>query len=150
MNDKITSTPEEILGAEFWTQPEGLLDPEFSLMASLLASAFKDERRAQGPLTVEDIVLIERFSFCYSFLRQREARIEDSMADRTRREMNKDIIDLLIMMKKLWTAEDKENAQDVILRRVQKAVSEAVKDMPPAEGRRVQALLADSFQSSGL
>lgn len=142
---------EDILGAEFWTQPAGVLSETFSFMCAQLASVLRDERRHLGEIPVADIVLIERFSFGYAFLRQREASIEDNaMTDRTRREMNKDIIEMLLMLKKSWHAEDKDSAQDTILKKVNKAILNAVKDMPDAEGRRLQSILAESFAAEQL
>lgn len=149
MSDNLNQTPEEALGTEFWAQPEDVLSPEYGLIYAQVISILRREHDARGGSAV-DLLLIERMAFMYSYLRMREAFTEDAMTDRTRREMNKDWIDLAANMRKMWSAEDKDSTADKILQKVDKAVQVALKDLAADEGRKVQKALAEAFENSGL
>lgn len=143
----MTTAIEETLGQEFWTQPENVLSEVFNLMYSQSIQVLREEIRERNGGVV-DYMLIERMAFIYAFMRQREAA--GDIADRNRREMLKDWLELAIQMKKLWSAEDRDNMADILLRKVNKAVFEAVKDLPTNQGAQVQHALAESFANQGL
>lgn len=141
------ATTEETLGAEFWVQPDTALDETFRLMYSQLLQVFREEVRERDGGAL-DYMIVERLAFMYVFLRMREA--DSEMTDRNRRELQKDWLELATSMKKLWTAEDKENASENLLKKVNKAVLEVVKDLPANQSIQIQQALAESFASQGL
>lgn len=143
------ATPEAILGDQFWAQPETALTEEFSFIYAQVLAVFRDEVRERSGAAI-DLLLVERMAFMYAYLRQREAEPRANLSDRTRREMNKDWLDLATSMKKMWVAEDKDNTAEVVLKKVDKAIFNAVKDLPEAQGRNVQEALAHSLEAVGL
>lgn len=141
------TTTEETLGQEFWTQPDGVLNEVFNLMYSQSLQVLREEVRERKGSGV-DYMIVERLAFMYAYLRQRES--EGDMTDRNRREMLKDWLELATSMKKLWTAEDKDNQSENLLKKVNKAILDAVKDMPAGQSVELQRALAESFASQGL
>lgn len=154
MANSLDQTAEEILGEEFWTQPDGVLSTEFNLIYAQVLSVLREEVRSRGGSSI-DFLIVERMAFSYAYLRFRETQSADAengnaITDRTRREMNKDWLDLATSMKKMWNSEDKENLGEAILKKVNKAIFEAVKELPEAQAREIQGRLAESFGSVGL
>lgn len=147
----MTATPEETLGQEFWTQPETLFggNEVFSLMYSTVLAVFREENRQRNGSAI-DLLVAERIASMYVYLRFREADVDTPMTDRTRREMNKDVLDLLTQMKKLWLSEDRDNAAEAVMKKANGAILNALKDMPESEARAIQRALAESFEASGL
>jgi predicted transcriptional regulator len=146
---ELVPTPEETLGDEFWTQPDTALTEEFRFIYAQVLGVFRAEVRERGGSAI-DFLLVERMAFMYAYLRQREAEPRANLADRTRREMNKDWIDLASNMKKMWNAEDKDSTAEVVLKKVDKAIFNAIKDLPERQGRAVQEALAQSLEAVGL
>lgn len=143
----MTTDVESTLGQEFWTQPEGVLNEVFNLMYSQSLQVLREEVRERGGSGV-DYMLVERMAFMYAYLRQRET--DRDMTDRNRREMLKDWLELATSMKKLWHTEDKDNQSENLLKKVNKAVLDAVKSMPAGQSADVQRALMESFASQGL
>lgn len=148
MTDRLEQTADEQLGQEFWHQPQGSFSelPEYDFIYSQVVATLRNERGIQA--TAIDLLLIERLAKMYAYLRMREA-FED-MADRTRREMNKDWLDLALQLKKLWIADDKGEGGEKLLQRVNFAVKAAFEDMPPAYKERAYNKLMESFDRVGL
>lgn len=140
---------EETLGVEFWTQPENMFggNEVFSLMYATVLQVFRDENRTRSGSAI-DLLIAERIAAMYVYLRYRESN--DDLVDRTRREFNKDVLDLLTLMKKLWLTEDKGNEAEVILKKVNTAVSSVLRDMPESQARNLQRDLAESLAAQGL
>lgn len=151
MTEETNQTVDEKLGQEFWTQPEGALSEPMQLIYGNLVAAFREEI-ALNHGTIVDLMVAERASWMYSFMREREAGRNgmSPLNDRNRREMNKDLIDLLLTMKKLWSADAKEDAAERVLAKVNKAIFSVIKDLPESDGRKLQSELADAFEANGL
>lgn len=148
--ENLDQTPEEVLGTEFWSQPEDVLvDPTYNLIYSQVMSVLRTEHTQRGG-SVIDLLLIERMAFMYAYLRMREANIEGAMTDRTRREMNKDWLDLATAMKKLWNTEDNSDAEVKILQKVDKAINSALTDFAEPEARKIKESLYESFEAHKL
>lgn len=152
MADELSQSIEERLGQEFWTQPQETLSEAMQLIYSNLVAIFRDEISQRGGELV-DLMLAERAAFIYSFIREREAEtgpVRGLLNDRNRREMNKDLIDLLLTMKKLWSSEAKEGASEKVLAKVNKAIFSVIKELPESDGRKLQSELANAFEANGL
>lgn len=150
MAERLDQTPQESLGSEFWVQPDDAWagDPHYSFIYSQVVNVLLAER---GSLASGlDLMLIERLAKMYSYLRMREA-FED-MTDRTRRELNKDWIELAVSLKKLWAADDRGEGTgaEKLLTKVNVAIKNAIKDLPPGAGQRAYAAIVDSFEREGL
>ncbi len=143
-----TSEREEVLGNEFWSQPDALR-PEFSFIYIQFCQALREEVRERGGSALE-YAIVERLAFSYAYLRQRESDGMEEFSDRNRREMNKDFLETTMALRKMWGVEDTKNATESVLRKVNKAIADAMKDMPLEEAQQLQGLLANSFEASGL
>lgn len=143
------SEKEEALGAEFWVQPVDALTPTFGFMYAQALAALRLEVRERSGSVIE-FMLIERIAFMYAYLRQRESDSENDMTDRTRREMNKDWLEISMTLRKMWGSEDNKNAEEVILRKVNKAIFEATKELPADQAKELQNALAGGFEAVGL
>ena len=138
------------LGDEFWRQPQEALDETFNFMYSQAIAILRTEVRERGG-SLTDFMLAERIAFLYAYLRQRESGIGDGdFSDRTRREMNKDWRELATSMKKLWNGEDNANRAEIVLKKVNTAIQEAMKDMPVTQAAALSSALTDSFEKQGL
>ena len=144
-------TAEDVLGTEFWVQPEDTLSPPFNLMYVQLSQVLRDEWRTRNG-SVLDLPVIERMAYMYAYLRQRESGLRDDIpTDRTRREMNKDWIELAVAMKKMWASEDKDGGgRELVLKRVNEAVASALDGLPKERAAEVKRALAISFESHGV
>lgn len=141
-------TAEERIGNEFWTQPEtALRDAAMQLIYSNLISVFREEIRENGGGIV-DLMIAERASFMYAYNRERE--MSPNWSDRSRREMNKDLIDLLLTIKKLWATDAKNDAADRALAKAQKAIVSVLNEMPEEVGKKLQREFADAFEQHGI
>lgn len=144
---------EETLGEEFFTQPQNVItNTAIQLMYSNLVQVFKEEITERGG-SVLDIMLGERAAFLYAYQRNLESDPESwerSAPARTRREMTKDLIDLLTNIKKLWMSEDRNDGGERVLAKVNKAIFDAIKEMPEEQGKALQRDLAASFEANGL
>jgi predicted transcriptional regulator len=146
---ELVPTTEETLGDQFWAQPDTALTDEFRFIYAQVLAVFRVEVTERGGSAI-DLLLVERMAFMYAYLRQREAEPRANLSDRTRREMNKDWLDLATSMKKMWNAEDKDSTAEVVLKKVDKAIHNAVKDLPERQGREVREALAHSLEAVGL
>lgn len=141
-------TAEERLGAEFWTQPEQAIRQEaMQLIYGNLVAVFREEIRENGGGLV-DLMIAERAAFMYAYNREREAT--PGWSDRNRREMNKDLIDLLLTIKKLWGADQKNDAADKALAKAQKAIMSVLSELPESTGKQLQREFADAFEAHGI
>lgn len=140
---------EDRLGAGFWVQPETAIAQAFSAVYSNFAEALRQEVRERGGSAIE-FALAERLAANYAILRQREADDTNPITDRTRREMNKDFIEFSLALKKIWAAEDKADQSAIFLKKLDKAVFDAVQGLPEDQRKTVQLALADSFDAAGL
>lgn len=138
---------EQILGNEFWTQPEGVLREAFALMYSQILQAYREEL-SQRTASIMDYQLVERVAFTYAFLRQREADADNLITDRNRREMMKDWTELCIQLKKLWNLEDKEAQSEVMMKKLDKIISPILDDLPDTpENRSLKKQFALGLES---
>lgn len=145
-------TADERLGQEFWTQPEeALRNGALQLMYSNLVSVLRDEIASNHGSAV-DLMIAERAAFMYAYMREREAMTGpgQGMSDRGRREMNKDLVDLLLVIKKLWSVDAKNDVADKVLAKVNKSLFTVLKDLPEETGKKLQRELADAFEANGL
>lgn len=148
MTEPTNLTAEERIGNEFWTQPETALRQEaMQLIYSNLVSVFREEIRENGGGLV-DLMIAERAAFMYAYNRERE--MLPNWSDRSRREMNKDLIDLLLTVKKLWSTDAKNDAADRALAKAQKAIVSVLNDMPEEVGKKLQREFADAFEAHGI
>jgi hypothetical protein len=137
------------LGDNFWAQPEAALNEEFRFIYAQVLGVFRAEVAERGGSAI-DLLLVERMAFMYAYLRQRESEPRVNLTDRTRREMNKDWLDLATSMKKMWNLEDRDNADEIILKKVEKAVTKAFKDMPESQGRAAQEAMVNALAEVGV
>lgn len=146
------SEVEQALGADFFEQPRSALREPFSVIyASALNEFRKTVRNRDG--NVFDYILAERLAFSYAILRQREADTgeeEDRLTDRTRRELNKDMIEFTISLKKIWNSEDRTDQSEALLKKVDKAVVDAMKSIPKDQAEILQSVLAKEFVKVGI
>lgn len=141
-------TAEERLGNEFWTQPETALRAEaMQLIYGNLISVFREEIRESGGGLV-DLMIAERAAFMYAYNRERE--MAPGWSDRSRREMNKDLIDLLLTIKKLWASDAKNDAGERALGKAQKAIMSVLNDLPEETAKTLQREFADAFEANGI
>lgn len=152
MAEELEQTADERLGQEFWTQPEAAFRNEaMQLIYGNLVAVLRDEV-TQSHGSVIDLMISERAAFMYSYMRDREARTGpgEGMADRNRREMNKDLIDLLLTIKKLWIADTTKDAGERVLAKVNKAIFEVLNDLPVDTGNKLKQELAYTFDKHGI
>lgn len=145
---RLAQTAEEQLGVEFWEQPEGAFaTPEYDFIYTQVVSAMRSERGIQASSI--DLLLIERFAKMYAYQRMREAF--DDLNDKTRREMNKDVVELALQLKKLWASDDKGEGGEKLLQRVNEAVKDACQNrLAPTIGQKAYVALMESFDEVGL
>ena len=143
------SSVEERLGAEFWVQPSSALKEEYNFIYANALAEFRTAVRDRGG-SVFDYILAERLAFNYAILRQREADQEQELTDRTRRELNKDLIEFTLALKKIWNSEDRVDQAEAVLKKVDKAVWEAIKELPADVGEQLQKRLAKTYAEVGL
>lgn len=149
MSAPTLSPTEEALGNDFFVQPAGVLEDVFGFIYAQALGALRDEVRSRQGTALEYMV-VERIAFMYAYLRQREAEPESDLTDRTRREMNKDFLDISMALRKLWATDDSKNVEEAVLRKVNKAVFDGLKALPEAQAQEIQYALAGSFEAAGL
>lgn len=155
MSEEISQTVDQRLGQEFWTQPSNTLSEPMQLIYRNLVSVLREEIASLSNGGAVDFMVAERVAWMYSFMRERESQTGQgkgmsSLNDRNRREMNKDLIDLLLTIKKLWAADAKDDMAERVLTKVNKAIFSVIKDLPESDGRKLQSELADAFEANGL
>lgn len=124
------------------------LEDEYSLLRQQILSRLKDEGAETGTPSTVDLMTMERASYLYSFIRQREAASEDGtgFGDRHYRDMFQMLIGILDKLKAAATkSEERLSAEirEAVVLEVVDAVRSATSSLPPEFRRVVQEKLVE-------